>query len=299
MSKALHLTKVRTLDIVAPSRRGRPRFVTSASGLVVAGGWRYVVADDELHLGVFRGRAPGRLVRIFEGTLSLTPRKRKRQKPDLEALALLPGASLLALPSGSRRPRAVGARIALERDGSIAGPSIPIDFSPLHQRLRETFDELNLEGAAVVTDRLVILQRGNGAARDNAIVTLDLTQTLARLTRERRVTAGEIRDIGRVDLGEVGGVPLSFTDACGLPDGSIAFVAAAEACDSTYEDGPCAGSAFGVVGRDGGLVALRPITGPGRRPVKAEGLWIDRGRVWIVTDADDPAVPSALYEGRP
>ena len=65
------------------------------SGLVRVHGRYCVVADDELHLGVFDvgSAAPLRLVRLFEGELPSDPVERKASKPDLEALLVLPASA--------------------------------------------------------------------------------------------------------------------------------------------------------------------------------------------------------------
>ena len=83
--------------------------LSAASALVRVAERLFVVADDELHLGVFDlgDPAAGRLVRLFEGSLPAEKKARKAAKPDLEALALLPAmadfaqGALLALGSGS------------------------------------------------------------------------------------------------------------------------------------------------------------------------------------------------------
>ena len=112
----LSLLKLRTLDLEAPSGAGRPLHLSAASGLVRAGAFLYVVADDELHLGVFRtgSSAPGRLIRLFHGELPQPPAERKAKKPDLEALTVLPASTdchygaLLAVASGSKPRRRRG-----------------------------------------------------------------------------------------------------------------------------------------------------------------------------------------------
>jgi len=52
----------------------------------------YVITDDDLHLGVFpvRSSGPGGLIRLFDGVLPQSHDERKKQKPDLEALTLIP-----------------------------------------------------------------------------------------------------------------------------------------------------------------------------------------------------------------
>ena len=65
------LTKIRELDLLVAPAAGRPLHLSAASGLACVNSFIYVVADDELHLGVFRKgkREPGRLIRLLEGAL--------------------------------------------------------------------------------------------------------------------------------------------------------------------------------------------------------------------------------------
>src|SRR5688572_23183189 len=112
----MKLSKVRDLTVDDASQPGRPSHVSAASGLVRVGNTLYVVADDELHLGVFPagGHAPGHLLRMRPGDLPGAPKARKKAKPDFEALAYLPAldqfsqGALLALGSGSRKGRCLG-----------------------------------------------------------------------------------------------------------------------------------------------------------------------------------------------
>src|SRR5687768_10258535 len=86
------LRRLRTLDLAEPTAPGRPAHLAAASGLVLSGGAFHVVADDELHLGVFGadGSQPGKLVRAFPGELPEKRKARKREKPDGEAVVTLP-----------------------------------------------------------------------------------------------------------------------------------------------------------------------------------------------------------------
>jgi len=88
---AVHRLRDLRIDPIARPR-GRT-YLSAASGLVPVGEQLYVVADDEHYLAVFDARspeAPGRLLRLFEGGLPASPKKRKAQKPDIGSLTLLP-----------------------------------------------------------------------------------------------------------------------------------------------------------------------------------------------------------------
>src|SRR6186997_430509 len=132
------LSKIRDLDLSAAPSAGRPLHLSAASGLACLNSFIYVVADDELHLGVFRAadREPGHLIRLFEGALPDPKPDRKKQKPDFEALTLLPAygeyphGALLALGSGSRRNRRMGALLGLEEQGAVRGSPRVVDLSP-------------------------------------------------------------------------------------------------------------------------------------------------------------------------
>ena len=125
----LHAHKLRELTLDVPRGAGGGRYVSAASGLVRTGGHIYVAADDERELAVFpaTGDAPGRLMRFLPGELPADPEERKRDKPDVEALALLPagpgspGGALLALESGSKPNRRGGVWWDLDADGALAG----------------------------------------------------------------------------------------------------------------------------------------------------------------------------------
>lgn len=178
----IRTTQRRTLTLEAPESPGRLPHVSASSGLVAAGPWLYIVADDSLHLARFprEGTAPGCLVRLFPGELPLEPKARKAVKPDLEALCLLepfPGAAqgaLLAVPSGSTALRNRGAVLPLAPDGTLAGEPRAVDFTGVYTQLARELGPLNIEGAAVVSGRLRLLQRGNDAQGVDALVDLDL-----------------------------------------------------------------------------------------------------------------------------
>ncbi len=158
--------------------RGQPH-LSAASGLVRAGAWLYLVADDEHHLGLLPAGAAVlqqaplvQLYRILQGDLPAEPKARKKHKPDLEALALLPASpahpsgALLALGSGSKPNRQQGVVIALDATGRPDGAAQVLDLSALYAPLRAEFADLNIEGAFVANEVLHLLQRGKEPVYD-------------------------------------------------------------------------------------------------------------------------------------
>jgi hypothetical protein len=300
----LHLRQRRLLTLEVPESPGLPAHVSAASGLVRAGDWLHVVADDSLLLATFalEGEAPGRGTRLFAGELPLAPAERKAAKPDLEALCLLgalpfaPHGALLALPSGSTPERRRGALLPLAPDGSLGGPVREVDFSDVYAQLGRELGPLNIEGAALVGGRLRLLHRGNGEGGTDAVVDLDGERVLRALGAGETMKPDVVRTVRRWELGRAGPIRLSFTDASPLPDGRLVFTAAAEDTRDAYADGPVEGSAVGVLAPDGSPVFLDGVD----LKVKLEGVSarVEHGRIHLllVADADDPAVPAPLFE---
>ena len=301
----LELTRLRTLEIRESSAPGRPAHLSAASGLVRLGPRFYVVADDEYHLGIFpvaQGE-PGELLRLFPGTLPHGPHARKKHKPDLEALVRLPAFSgyphgaLFALGSGSKANRQTGVLLGLNAQLKVEGVARLIDLAPLYDGLATEFDDLNIEGAAIVDDALILLQRGNLGGSVNSWIEFDLRAVLAALVRGDALDEARPRQIRRYDLGERHGVPLGFTDAASLPGGEVIFTAVAENTEDSYRDGACVGAAIGLIDATGILVTLEPLA----LAHKLEGIvaWpaLDGVHFLVVTDADDANVPAQLLSG--
>ncbi|MET0282612.1 MAG: hypothetical protein ABW278_16005 [Steroidobacteraceae bacterium] len=298
------MRRLRALDLLQPAAPGQPPYLSAASGLVRSGSQLYVVADDELHLGRFPigGNAPGHLIRLFAGDLPERPKARKRHKADLEILLRLPPlpgyphGALLALGSGSRPRRQRGALLALDEQGEVSGAVLQVDTTALCRRLEREFGTVNLEGAWVHGTRLRLLQRGNQDLSTSALVDLDFA-TLAEGLVQDGVLADVIpRRVLRMNLGDIDGVRLSFTDACVLKDGSWLFSAVAEDTDDAYADGRLAGASLGLATPDAEIVWQRPLPAE----YKVEGIHAEmnegRLRVLCVTDADDRLQPAQLLE---
>jgi hypothetical protein len=298
----ISLTKLRGLDLSAPPSPGRPLHLSAASGIVCVQSFIYVIADDELHLGVFRAadHGPGHPMRLFIGALPKSKARRKRRKPDLEALTLLPPfglcrhGALLALGSGSTSNRRTGVLLELDAEGALYGPLRQIDLARIFAPLDDEFPALNVEGALVSGSEIFLLQRGNRRHPRNAIIRYSLPAFLHALDAGARapVTPSGILS---VELGQCGGVPFSFTDGAALPGGGMVITAIAEDTANSYDDGPCVGAAIGIIDNSGKLRSFDHLD----TPHKIEGVHADEDgnaiRLMLVTDADDPDVPAGLF----
>jgi hypothetical protein len=294
----LELRKLRDLEVEEPSGPGRPAHLCAASGVVRRAGHVYVIGDDELHLGVFdisSGR-PGRLQRVLEGDLPDGHEERSKEKPDLEALTLLPPfegsphGALLGLGSGSGPRRDRGFVCALAPDGSLGEEPREISLEPVYALLREHVAELNVEGAATMGDRLWLLQRGSQEeAGSNLVAELSLDEVMRSLREDLTIDAHELEGVRSYELGDIDGVELTFSDATPIAEQLVVFTASAEA-----EDRAILGSVVGTLGLDGSVQRLRTID----RRWKVEGVHaaIDTGVLdfTFVCDQDDPDAPSPL-----
>ena len=293
----LELRKLRDLEVEEPSAAGRPARLSAASGVVRRAGYVYVIGDDELHLGVFElaSDAPGRLKRVLDGELPDGHEERAKEKPDLEALTLLPPfegnpyGALLGLGSGSGTRRDRGFVCALAPDGSLAEEPREISLEPVYKLLREHVAELNVEGAAAMGDRLWLLQRGNSDDGRNLVAELSLDEVMRSLREDLTIDAHELERVRGYELGQIDGVDLTFSDATPIADRLLVFTASAEG-----DDGTIRGSVVGTLDREGGVRRLRTID----RRWKVEGVHaaIDTGVLdfTFVCDQDDPDAPSPL-----
>lgn len=287
--------------------------LSAASGLVQVGARLFVVADDELYLGMLDADvlhapltgAPDdvKLIRLFEGDLPKDKIKRKKAKPDLETLAWVPTVpscpfgALLALGSGSKPTRETGVLIALDAQGAPTERIARIDLAALYEPLRAQFADLNIEGAFVTSGELRLLQRGNKADGRSACIRFDWNQVVPWLAGQASKPP-LAKGVQIILLGNVDGVPLSLTDGAPLAQGAWVFSAVAENTASSFDDGPCAGSAVGVIDADGLVRQLHQLKGAPKVEGIAVEVSINCAILALVTDADDPTVASQLLRVR-
>lgn len=270
----------------------RPAHVRAASAIAWIGERLVCVQDDSAFLAVvdpatglcddvpLPAGAGGR--RVFDATIG-----NKADKPDLESV-FADGDAMIALGSGGPEP---ARRVAVTwRPG--AAPRVVVAsrlFDAIAAAVLPGATHLNLEGATVDGDHVLVANRGGDRAGDDvspdALVRVELAGLRAFLDDPARAPVPAL-SVERVALGDLDGAPLHFTDlAPGL------FVAAAEATASYFDDGAVSGS---VIGRLADLRWARveggdKIEGVARVPGTAD-------RLYAVTDPDDPARPGELLE---
>jgi hypothetical protein len=291
----LELHNLRDLTVERPEDSERPPHMASASGITRRGDYAYVIGDDELDLGIFRlsNSEPGVLRRALPGDID--PDKPWKGKPDLEALTALPPfeggpfGGLLGVGSGSsdERDRDRGFFWAFAADGSLDGESTVIDLNPMYELLRSELGSINIEGASVFGDHLWLFNRGNDGGA-NAVAELRMSDLAHSLRGDEEIDADELDALRVYELGDLDGVPLSFSDATPLFDQLVVFTASAEGEDEIL------GSVVGTIDGSGEIRRLRTID----RRWKVEGVHaaVDTGVIefTFVCDQDEPDTPSPL-----
>ena len=289
----------------------RPAYVRAGSSLAWVPGGLAVIQDDTNFLAIIDPRSGAvRSITLPAGKDGVrqfdVERGNKQAKLDLEAcLAIEVGgeARFLAFGSGSTERRE---KILLVEGWERPRPEVAlVEAGRLYDLLRQepafAPARLNIEGIIAVGRHLRLFSRGNGKVRDgvapaNATCDLPLSSLLHFIAEPDAAPLPEIAAVHQYDLGHLGGVPLSFTDA--TPWGEdVLFTAAAEASPDAVEDGEVTGSVVGVID-PAGRGRWAPITLPnGRRfASKVEGVVRakEEGHLHVVVDADDPNVASVL-----
>jgi hypothetical protein len=290
----------------------RPAYVRAGSGLTFFAGKLAVVQDDARFVALVD---PSTL-RVDSVALPANPsgerlfdegRGNKSEKLDLEAcltLELDGVETLLAFGSGSSPRRERVALVRMESNGAATTRvvSVPALYAMLRERRDFSGSELNLEGAAVLGERVWLVQRGNGAPRDgrrprNALGAIPLSALRAIV--DGAVAVHDLEDVTEYDLGSASAVPFTFTDVAVAPNGALAYLAAAEDSPDAVRDGSVVGTALGTIAAGRArCTALRAEDGTPFLE-KAEGLTLDPRnprKAYIVVDPDDFTRPCDLCE---
>jgi hypothetical protein len=259
----------------------KPPAVRAGSAILRAGDRLLVVQDDAFEV-VWVDLPSLALERLaLHGEGSPLP---KFQKPDFEAAFAAPDGTLVIVGSASTSKRRFVARIK----GPGSAVEI-IDAGALFDAVTEAIGTTpNIEGAALIGETVTLLHRGSGAD-PNASVDVPLEAFFG-------AAPPQSLSARRFDLGAIGAVPLTFTDAAPLGGDRLLYLAVAEDTPNAIADGPILGGAVGVIDSRGArytrllLENGEPFTG------KAEGIALDgSGRSgFLVTDPDSPDAPAEL-----
>lgn len=289
----------------------RPAFVRAASGLAAIGERLVVVQDDTNYLAVLArdgactslALPPGRDgLRTFSAAAGTKP-----YKWDLESVFYDPARDLmLAFGSGSAPERD---RIVLAEGWRGGAPRIRVVQAPswydaLRRRTDFSGSELNLEGAVLMGEAVLLFNRGNGAPAGalqpvNAVGAISYAALLAYLAADVNGAPPALDHVQRYDLGVLAGVRLTFTDAAVDAKGHVYFLAVAEDSPNAYADGPAVGTVFGRLHPDGSAMWCPVVTAAGAPFIeKAEGLAFTDSGAYLAIDTDDPTRPSELWELR-
>jgi hypothetical protein len=257
-----------------------PPAVRAGSALLRAGDRLLVVQDDAFEV-VWIDLPDLALERLaLLGAGSALP---KAEKPDFEAAFAAPDGTLVVVGSASASKRRFVAK--------IRGQEVElIDAGGLFDAVAEALGGTpNIEGAALVGETVTLLHRGSGGGPfANASVDVPLEAFFG----------GEPRchSVRRFDLGAIGSVPLTFTDAAPLGENRLLYLAVAEDTPDAIADGPVVGGAIGVI-EPGGARYTRLLLENGEPfTAKAEGIALDSGgrSGFLVTDPDSPDAPAEL-----
>ncbi|RLB65473.1 MAG: hypothetical protein DRI90_01945 [Deltaproteobacteria bacterium] len=293
----------------------RAPHVRSGSGLAWVGESLAVVQDDANFVALVEPRGDTvRAISLPRGAGGLRvfddERGNKKHKLDLETCfsTTVDGDwVLMAFGSGSTRAREQVLEVRFPVGG--AHPEVELHHAPaFYESLRNHTEfsgsELNVEGVTTIPDGgLRLFQRGNGAPRGELQPVDATAEVSGSLLFEHLQGSGPpppIQNVVRYDLGTLGKVRLTFTDAIDIGEGRALFLATAEDSPDAIRDGAVLGSVIGL---------LNPLKPPRWAPlcnaqgeplaVKGEGIVVSRtepSRVFVVLDSDSPGTAAELMD---
>jgi hypothetical protein len=231
---------------------------------------------------------------------------------DITDGAFLPDGDLLLLERSFSMADGVAMRLRRIYGESIAKGAVadgPVLLRPTWATRSTTWKAMDVwqraDGALMVSlmsdDNHSILQRnlylefhrGNGAHPDSLVIAVDLPEFFKGAIAGKKIFP-PVHSTQPLPIGDIGGVPLSVTDAALLPDGGLIVTAVGEDTSNAYDDGKLVGAVVCRLGPNLNLTGrwtLDPV-------VKVEGIALDGGDILLVTDADDPSRPAELFRAK-
>ena len=253
-SKMSHLKSMipsKVLPLNFKTTEGDQKYFSAASGLVHLKNRYYVIADDDLSIGsLSEDGQQSRLDQIMPGTLPTDLKKRKKQKPDFEALfwlndQRLGGEGLVVLPSGSKPNRFIAVFVPLTAEATLNLKGIVrFDMSPYYNSILKQEKELNIEGVFMEQELLVLFHRGNSDNDQNRFFEFKKSELVDLILGENKKLLFSIEKTEIVDVGAIDGIKLTLTDIA-LFEGRRYFLAAAENTSNAIDDGEIKGTVLG------------------------------------------------------
>ena len=288
----------------------RPAHVRAASGLSAFREHLAVIQDDANWLALIDSDQQVTAVPLPPSSNGdrVFSKKRGNQadKYDLEACVTVGSGDTLELvgfSSGSRKEREWVLRVREDKSGRLSAEFVeaPALYAAMRKEKAFSGAGLNIEGAlALDHDRIRLFQRGNAEPCDglepiDATADFSWTALCEHLTAPERQSPPRIGNVRSYDLGTLGGVRLTFSDAEHLAEGRVLFSASAE----DPESGKVKGSVLGIIEANGDA-RWTHLSDEEGKPFegKIEGLTLDSKdprKVYFVIDDDDEDKPSRIF----
>lgn len=296
----LKLEKIQELNLANPVEKGRPSFISAASGLSKHGDRYFTISDDELSLFSFKiGEKTMNRHVLIDKALPADPADRKKRKADFESVLQLdkkqwpPMGAMVAWPSGSKASRTTAVVLPFKSETEFGKP-IEINIMPLALLLTQQARELNIENIMIQDQRVLLFQRGNSEKSKSGIFEIKLADFIDHLKSGKWDIKVKFE---KIKVGSLNGVKLTICDGVWTQHGLLA-IATAEDTVSTYDDGMVHGTVLLRISENKPQILARfePL-------VKLEGMTVaeesEKGiTLMFVDDADDPKKASSLYQAK-
>jgi hypothetical protein len=215
----------------------------SGSGLARSGDTLYIVSDDAPSIYMLRlddGDVSKFGTSQTADSLKYRIAKNVKSDPESALIGIMQGKEyLFAFGSGSRSPQRDGLLVVDLHHVRDQQRFVLTDFYRyLRQQTGLSAAEWNLEGAAVIGDSLVLLNRGT-----NTVMILSWNAFTSYVFDKGPLP--KLRHYS-LTLPQLGDNTPRISGACGLADGRVLFTASVEDTPNWYSDGPVIGSAIGV-----------------------------------------------------
>lgn len=218
--------------------------IPSGSGITVSADSAYLVGDDATF--IFKmdlSSGEGRKILIDNG--NVTGRIPKPVKHDLESCilaAIEEREYLITFGSGGLSPyRDSLVAIPIADEKRIIKISLQVLYDSIASHLGLTRPEINIEGAALMGSRLVLLNRGR-----NFLVVLPWNEISNYIQSEGRNALPSFSIIP-IQLPVVENFPVGFSGACTLPGNRILFTASLEKTSDYISDGEVLAGYVGIL----------------------------------------------------